>query len=63
LVQVLGVSLTAFAFQYVVRRRKYMKVHWWIIIMAWLFDCSYGSDLRSDMRPAFLWKKEWKLRS
>lgn len=58
LVQVLGVALTAFAFQYVIRRRKFMKVHWWLIVVAWLTNiCS-----ACEFCPAFLWKKDWKTR-
>jgi len=54
LAEILGVLFTAFAFQYAIRRRKYMKINWWLILRTWLND----TIMTGDFRPAVLLKKE-----
>lgn len=54
LAEIFGVLLTAFAFEYAIRRRKYMKINWWLILRAWVNDTLFASDFR----PAVLLKKE-----
>jgi hypothetical protein len=55
-IQVLAVALTAFAFQYAIRRRKYMKINWWLILRTWLND----TIMTGDFRPTILLKKTLK---
>ena len=52
--EVLSVFLIAFAFQYVVRKRKFIHFKWLIVMFMWLEENTHFGNFC----PAVLWKKK-----
>jgi len=54
LAEVFGVLLVAFGFQYAIRKRKFMRINWLIVIFLWLEENTFFGNFT----PAVLWKKK-----
>jgi len=54
LAEVFGVLLVAFGFQYAIRKRKFMRINWLIVIFLWLEENTFFGNLT----PALLWRKK-----
>jgi len=54
LAEIFGVLLVAFGFQYAIRKRKFMRINWLIVIFLWLEENTFFGNFT----PAVLWKKK-----